>query len=296
MPILSRDIDPVIALALKERMAQLISAQSEAVPGAARLRSTGISKWRETLRRNSYHFWSAGACFAGGIAAIPMLAPSGPGLTVAALLGMQALAVGLVCRGLRKTNQHLTQFADPEVMRNAGELIALNPLERLYCDGVASLIEAEQTLSEKVQSEILAQLNELLSSYRKLDGPVRQSLAARGNQPLAGLEDELADLIRRRDAAFDATARATLDQGIELCTQRLADARTLAPAREQAEAQQELIMQAVASVRASLSRVALADSVTAQADVGELQRTVLQVNQRTRAVEEAVDELLTLRG
>jgi hypothetical protein len=296
MPNRSQDIDPAIALALKERMAQIISTQAGMEPGAARLRGERISKWRDTLRRNSYHFWAAGTCFAGGVAAVPLLAGFGPGLTVTALLAMQALSVGLIVRGFQKANQHLTQFANPEVLRSAGDLITLSPAERLYCEGVASLIDAERALTESSQTEILAQLNELLSSFRKLDGPVRQSFATRGNQSLEGLERELSELVRRRDAASDATARGTMEQSITLCSQRLVDARGLAPAREQAEAQQELIIQALSSVHASLSRMAVADPVTVQADVGELQRTVTQVNRQTRAVEDAVHEVLTLGG
>ncbi|MCC2670052.1 MAG: hypothetical protein K0Q72_2523 [Armatimonadetes bacterium] len=296
MPIRSRDIDPTLALALKERVRQLISTQAITEPGAARLRTAGMSRWRETLRRNAYHFWAAAACFGGGIAAVPLLADNGPGLTVTALLGMQALAVGFVVRGFGKANQHLTEFVNPEVLRNAGELLALGPAERLYCEGLAALIDAEQTLPEASQGEILAQLNDLLSSFRKLDGPVRLSLATRGNQPIEGLEQELSELVRRREATSDPMARATMDQSIALCSQRLADAAALAPAREQAEAQRELILQALASVHASLSRMATAGSVTVHADVADLQRTVTRVNDQTRAVEDAVNEVITLRG
>jgi hypothetical protein len=87
-----------------------------------------------------------------------------------------------------------------------------------------------------------------------------------------------------------------MDQSIALCTQRLSDARALAPAREQAEAQQELILQAMASVHASLSRMALAGSAAAQTDVAELQQKVTQVHRQTCAVEDAVNELLALSG
>jgi len=275
-------------------MVQLVRTPAGTEPGAARLHSAGARRWREALRRNSYHFWTAGACFVGGFVAVPLLASQGPGLTVTALVGMQVLAAGLIHRGMHHANEDLTQLADPEVMRNAGKLIELSSAERLYCDGVGSLIEAEQALSESVQREILSQLNDLLSSYRKLDGPVRQSLAARGSQPIEGLEHEFSELVRRRDATLDAMARATTDQSVNLCAQRLSDARALVPARERAEAQQELILQALASVHASLTRMALADSV--EADVGALQQTVAQVNRQTRAVEDAVQEVLTLGG
>ena len=295
MPILSRDIDPTIALALQERMSQLLN-QAVLEPQSARLRGEQANRWREILRRNSYHFWAAGTCFLGGIASVPTLAHLGPELTITAMLALHASAVGLIVRGLRQSKQHLTEFADPEVLRNAGDLIALGPAEKLYCEAVAALVDAERALTETACGEILTQLNELLARYRKMDGPVRHSLAARGNQPLEKLEGELSELIRRRDAASDAGAKATLEQSIALCAQRLTDARAVAPAREQAEAQQELILQAMSAVHASLTRMALADSVTVSADVGELQRTVSQVNLQTRAVEDALNEVLTLRG
>jgi len=296
MPIRNQDIDPAIALALKERMAQLISSQAVTEPATARVRSVGVTKWREALRRNAYHFWGAGGCFLGSIAIIPVLAGNGPEITVSALLGMQALAVGLLTRGFQKTNREVTQFASPELLRCAGELISLTSAERLYCEGVASLIDAEGALPEATQREILAQLNDLLGSYRKLDGSVRESLAARRSQPIETLERELAELVVRRDAASDATARATLDQSVTLCSERLFDARALAPARAQAEAQQELILQALASVQASLSRMAAAESSSVRSDVDQLQRAVSRVNLETRAVEDAVNEVITLRG
>lgn len=297
MPIQSQDLDPTLARALSEWMAQLIAQPAMPVErGAARLRGAGLSTWHEAVRRNSYHFWAAGASILGGIRIIPALAPHGPGLTLVALLGMQSLAVGLVVRGIHKSRFDSTQYLSAELMRGAGELLELSPAEATYCAGVAALIEAGPALTEPARGEILRQLNELLSSYRKLDGPIRQYLAAGGNQPIEKLEQELAELVRRRDLQADATARATLDQSAQLCAQRLMDARGLSPAREQAQAQQELILQALASVHASLSRLTVADSVGAQVGVEELQRTISQVNRQTRAVEEAVNEVISLRG
>lgn len=297
MPILSRDIDPAIALALNERVVQLISAPPAPLegPGSTHLREAGIAKWRETVRRNSYHYWAAGASFLGGIGCIPILATHGPGVTIAALLGMQALAAGLVVRGRNKSRHELTHEVRAEWIRSVGEFIALTPAEASYCAGVASLIEASRSLPRSTQAEILHELNELLSSFRKLDGPIRQYLAAGGIQSLQKLEQELDDLLRRRELQSDPTACATMDQSIQLCQQRLADARILTPTWEQALAQQELILQAMASVHASLSRIAVADSVEAPVGVMELQRTVQEVNQRTRSVEEAVNEVLLLR-
>lgn len=87
-----------------------------------------------------------------------------------------------------------------------------------------------------------------------------------------------------------------MDQSSALCSQRLLAARALGPVRDQAEAQQELTLQALASVQAGLSRMAVAGSVAVDADVGELHRTVTQVNEQTRAVEDAVNEIISIRA
>ncbi|MGV3724195.1 MAG: hypothetical protein ACO1SX_25150 [Actinomycetota bacterium] len=144
-------------------------------------------------------------------------------------------------------------------------------------NAVAALVDAGPVLTAEAPREILAQLNDLLASYRKLDVPVRQYLAAGGNTPSDELEQELVGLTRRRDAKSDALACATMDPSIALCSQRLSSARALGPAREQAEAQLELILQAMASVPASLSRMVATGAKIADADVNTLQLTVSQV-------------------
>ncbi len=67
-------------------------------------------------------------------------------------------------------------------------------------------------------------------------------------------------------------------------------------AREQAETQQELILQTLASVQASLARTSAAQAPPPRAELEDLQYCVTQANQQAHAVEEAVAEVLTLRA
>jgi hypothetical protein len=296
MPIRPEEIDQSIHLALKDRLAQIFQQPATVVdPSLARLRSAGTQKWRETAKRHVANFWIGGACFFSGILSVPMLEARNEGMAVLAMLGGFALGVSLIVRGFSKTNQELTQYVSPDVLRIAADLIGLSRAEKLYCDSVASLIDAGPVLTETTQTEILRQLNDLLTSHRKLDGPVRQYLSAGGSSSIEELERELAALSVSRDSKSDTMARATMDQSIGLCQQRLSAAKALGPAREQAEAQQELIIQALASVQGSLARMVASGSGTSDADVSALHASVNQVNQQTRAVEDAVGEVLTLR-
>ena len=109
-------------------------------------------------------------------------------------------------------------------------------------------------------------------------------------------QQEVAELTRRRDAQEDPTARATMEQSLALCTGRLEHARRVEPAREQVAAQQELILQTMASVHAGLARICAAGSTPAGVDVHELQESVAGVSRQARAVEEAVTEVIALRA
>jgi len=181
-------------------------------------------------------------------------------------------------------------------MRGAAHLIALSRAEQLYCEAVASLVDAEGALGEAVQRDMVGHLNDLLETHRKLEAPLRRQRAASGGPAVEELEQELASLRQRRAAQADEAARQTMDQSIDLCSRRLETARAVQPAREQAEAQQELILQTLASVQASLASTHASPSAPLAAGVEGLQQSVLQVSRQARATEEAVAEVLSVRA
>lgn len=298
MPLRPEDIDPTIQTLLKERMALIFQQQAPPTdPVSVRVRSAGTAAWKATAAKHKAYFWGAGLSWLAGVFALPaMESGQGEGVAVLAFLGLSALAVSLVVTGFKKTNRELTQYANADVLRYAGAQLALSRAETAYCEAVAALIDAGSVLSDEVQRDVVAQLNGLLQNYRRLENPVRQAQAAMATQSIGALEQELAGLMSRRDAQTDSVARATMDQSVELCRRRLEASRAMEPARQQAEAQQELILQTMASVQASLGRTTGVNIKTPDLNLGELQQSVAQVSTHTRAVEEAVAEVVALSG
>ena len=292
MPIRPKEIDPTIQTALRERLTQIFAAQAHD-PQTARIRAAGNQLWRETARRYSGFFWGAGAAFVAAFIAVGSLERTNEGLAVLSFLTLNGGAIWLGVQGFLRTNRELTQYVSADLMRGAASLVALSPAERLYCEAVAELVDTEKTLGEPAQQEMLQQLNELLERHRNLAVPLREFHAASGSSSIAALEQELATLNQRRDALGDPAARGIMQQSSELCSRRLEQARALEPVRQQAEAQQELIVQTLAAVRSSLARTA-SRPTTEGAHVQALQDSVTQVNRQARAIEEAVAEVVTL--
>lgn len=288
------EIDPAIQSALKERLAQIFMQNAALDPVTARVKSAGLKAWRDTAKRYATHYWGACALFASSLLGAPLIAPFNEGLWVMMMLGLNGLAIGLLVSAHRKVQGELTRYVNADVMRGASHLVALSAAEQRYCEAIAGLVDAGDTLGQAAQHEILTQLNELLASYRKLEAPLTHYRAASGSQSLPELEHELAGLTQQRDAQNDQTARATMEQSIALCRQRLEHARRIEPVREQATAQQQLILQTLASIQASLTRIAAADAAPLSADVAGLRESIHRVNQQTSSVEDAVNEVLSL--
>ena len=292
MPIRPEEIDPTIRTALRERISQIFAVPASD-PQTARIRAAGTQLWRETSRRYSGFYWGAGAAFLASLLAVAGFERTNEGLAVLSFLTLNGGAIWLGLQGIVRTNKELTRYVSADLMRGATSLVALSPAEQLYCAAVAELVDTEKTLGEPAQKEMLQQLNELLERHRNLAVPLREFHAASGSSSIAALEEELSSLHQRRDALGDTAARGIMDQSIELCSRRLEQARALEPVRQQAEAQQELIVQTLAAVRSSLARTA-SRPTTDGANVHELQESVTQVNRQARAIEEAVAEVVTL--
>jgi phosphoribosylformylglycinamidine (FGAM) synthase PurS component len=62
------------------------------------------------------------------------------------------------------------------------------------------------------------------------------------------------------------------------------------------DAQGEVIQQALASVHFAVARLRATAPVPFAASVRDIKETVARINRQTRAVEEAVTEVMTLRG
>jgi hypothetical protein len=259
-----------------------------------RVRTAGGAAWNKSLAQNAEYFWGAGAAFFAMIFGPAVAAQSGLVNPLVVLLASAGLSTAWMIMGIRRVKRGMTDITSADVMRYAGENLGLSRGEKAYCAAAASLMDADGVLSEDVQRDVIKQLNGLLANYRRLEEPVRRAHAASGTDSISALEQELAGLMSRRDAQIDAEARAMMDQSVELCRRRLEASRAVEPARQKVEAQQELILQTMASVQASLGRTGGVNINTPALNLGELQQSVTEVDRQTRDVEEAVAEVVAL--
>ena len=99
----------------------------------------------------------------------------------------------------------------------------------------------------------------------------------------------------RHRRAHEAARRA-IEQSIELLETRCQVAQTLQPSLERVEAQQEVILQTLASVQSSLARMKVAPAALTAPDIAVIQSSISEVTGQTRAVEQAVQEVMSIRS
>jgi hypothetical protein len=130
-------------------------------------------------------------------------------------------------------------------------------VERLYAETV-SLLEQPGALGsdEAALRRLLNQVNGLLADSRNIAARQNDVRVALGS--LLNLKAEQHDLARRLEQASDPSARDTLRRSLDLCHERLDQTRQLLPLQERLDAQQEIIYQTLASVRATLARTRVA--------------------------------------
>ena len=183
--------------------------------------------------------------------------------------------------------------------------------EAAYCNIVASLVGAgEKGENDEAWRELLGDMNALLAKSRAFEQQQTDlRIAIQSNTP-AQLESERRTLTQRLGAVEDPLAREAMEQALAANETRLQNARAFEQMRARLTAQQEAITQTLASIHSTLVRSRLGapagglagaaiDARLAAASVSDLatiHEAVTQINNRTRAVEEAAAEVAQLRG
>ena len=226
----------------------------------------------------------------GGPLALDALGAPDPIARVFAIAGLTGMVADMLLfvRRNRRT-------VSPEELKNLLPTLELSPLERVYCEAVIALAENRE-VPETGKQEIVAQLNRLLSAHVRLEEQRAGLLGAMGDlQARADLEAERDALRAKRQAATDAVALGALEKSLELCERRLENRTAVEPGLERLDAQAEMIRQTLLSLRESLARLRAAGPL-ASPDVEDIKRSVEGITAQTRSVEQAVEEVLQLRG
>ena len=175
-------------------------------------------------------------------------------------------------------------------------------LQTAYCDAVSALLKQEAAWGPNATQDILRDLKDLLHTGKQTAARRAEIEQAMSHQSLADGETEAVRLADRADTATDPTARDTFKQSLALLEGRLTRAKSLEPLRQQLEAQEEMIKQALAEAQSALSGASLAQWASYSAEAAEngvplahLGDTVSRLRGQTESVEKAVREVMAVQ-
>ena len=184
-----------------------------------------------------------------------------------------------------------------EEMNAVFPILRLTRAERVYCDALQMLARTEtDSTTEHAMRDAMRQLNDLMKNGRLLESRRANLIAIKGMNVLNELQAEYGALGRKLDAATDAVTRQSIQQSLQMCAARLQNARNIEQSLERLNAQQEAIVQTLATTLSAMARLQAAPDVRAEAAANEIAETVAQMNRQTYAMEQAVEEVITLRA
>jgi hypothetical protein len=189
----------------------------------------------------------------------------------------------------------LTISMTSEEVRAACSVINATPSETSYFESIALMLEIGKKLDAQTAKDILSELNVLVAQACQLQTHGDNLRAAINAESADALIAQREDLRTKLARTTDEAARKALEQSIELLESRCKVAQTLQPSLERVEAQQEVIQQTLASVQSSLARMKVAPDALAAPDLSVIQSSISEVTGQTRAVEEAVQEVMSIR-
>jgi len=285
-------LHPSVADVLKARMWNLRS-DHHARPEDAGLRAVLARRWKGLGWR------ILGAAALGGVVVGGTVALSGAhGAAIGGLtfLGAYLSAIGTGVGSMLMTKFGRNTPVSPEELRALSTGLELGRPEMIYLETVCAMVEAGDNISDQTGQDILSTLGTLLEQARYVNDRRERLRKATGAESAAELAVERERLAGRIANVDDPQARQDLTQSLAMCDERLRSARELFPLLERLDAQWEVIEQTLLSVQASVSRLQVAPTALSAPDVEEVKRVVSDVTAQTQAVEDAVQQVMSLRG
>jgi hypothetical protein len=240
----------------------------------------------------------AGSALVGGI--LTSQNPASPlGLLAGIALYLACLFIGIKQTVLRRQGAAGTSLTEPipvSEVEQAAAAVALSRTEEAYFRALIALVSRQSLLGETLSGELLGELNDLLGSHRVLEAQRQRVTAAMGPASLEQVETEHRALTERLDQAVDPATRQAIEQSLALCEERRSHAQRLAPELGRIEAQQEVIYQTLASTHGALTRMDASPTAVADPQFDRVRQSAVQIRSQTRAIEEAVQEVMALRA
>ncbi len=173
--------------------------------------------------------------------------------------------------------------------------LTLRPVERYYVDALIVLAQIQcDHESEVALRETLSQLNRLLVTYRDLEQRREGLLSLMGTHVESELDAQIKSTERLLALESDPHVRETLVHNLKMYHERSENAATMRQNLQRMQGQQEAVMQTMITAQSAVARLYLAPRVDDSSQVERTTSSVQAINQHTRAVEEAIEEVLTL--
>lgn len=181
-------------------------------------------------------------------------------------------------------------------MQAAIPLMKLDRIEHLYVDIILQIASMDETKEQsKSLRETLSHINQLLGTSRQLALMKTSIVPLLENNQIYDLAGERINLQKRLEAAQDHTAREALEQSLKICDERISSIRSLKTGVERIEAQQEAILQAMASARLSITRFQAIPQLETDEKVRSLSDTADQIRLYAAAAQQTAVEIQELR-
>ncbi len=296
MTITTGDLDPQV---LQTLLSGLNASLASPNPSAEELRVQFATRSRFRPDFRPLRNWVAGGLLLASIGAASLFSigidtGSAIGAAIGAWNGIfwGCFAVGMVQS--HRTTRKGADIVHADLLTKWIPHLDLSPAERAYCETVALLAKPETQIDEKTGRQILSDLNALMRQSRHLDEQRKEIERVAGAESMAALQADRDRIAERVGSTKDPQAREDLNESLQMCESRLENARKMTPALERLDAQQEKFVQTLASIQSRLARIEMAPAAVTLPDAEEVQQTLRDLTNQTRAVEDAVQEVMAV--
>lgn len=201
-----------------------------------------------------------------------------------------------VMMALNANRSTLTSSISLEEMRAVFPNLPMSRAERIYCDTLLLLARLDTRPEAEVSiRETLRQLTDLVVTSRQLEERRRALIPVLGTNPVRELEKEYGELGRRYDQTTDSLAKQAIKQSLEMCASRLENARAFEAGLERLKAQEEAILQTLSSAQTALARMQILSEPQIELTAQQIAENVTEMNRQTYAIEQAIEEVMTIR-
>ncbi len=213
---------------------------------------------------------------------------------LAAAVELAAAGMGVLISRKNRPKMLATRIEQCELQAVSPRL-TLRPVERYYVDALIVLAQIEcDHDSEVALRETLNQLNRLLDTYRDLERRREGLLALMGTHVETELSAQIQSTERQLENESDPHVRETLVHNLKMFHERAENATTMRQNLQRMLGQQEAVMQTMITAQSAVARLYLAPRMDDNSQMERTSSSVQAINQHTRAVEEAIEEVLTL--